>query len=160
MIDEKGRIFGKVSIVDLAILLVVLALVFAYLYKDRAADVSSEAKTIVVKVVCPNVYPGVEDNLQVGDTLVASGALTAVKITEMEVEQANWVAADDAGQMILSKNPFRKDIFLTLETTTSQVSPSEITFAGQKVRAGKEDFYVNTQKVSLISTVVSVAVEP
>ncbi len=160
MIDEKGRIFGKVSIVDLAILLVVVALVFAYLYQDRAADVGSEARTIVVKVVCPNVYPGVEDNLQVGDTLVASGALTAVKITEMTVEQANWVAPDDAGQMVLSKNPFRKDIFLTLETTTSQVSPAEITFAGQKIRAGKEDFFVNTQKVSLESTVISVSVEP
>ncbi len=160
MIDEKGRILGKVSIVDLVILLLIAALVFAYLYQDRAADVSSEARNIVVKVVCPNIYPGVEDNLQVGDTLVASGALTAVKITEMNVEQANWVAPDDAGQMVLSKNPFRKDIYLTLECKTSQVSPSEITIAGQKARAGKQDFFVNTQKVTLESTIISVVVEP
>lgn len=160
MIDEKGRIFGKVSIVDLAILLVIVALVFAYLYRDRAADVSTQASTIVVKVVCPNVYPGVEDNLQVGDTLVASSAFTSVKITEMKVEPANWVVTDGNGQMMLSTNPFRKDIFLTLETKTSQVTPAEITFAGQKVRAGKDDFFVNTQKVTLKGTVISVLVEP
>jgi hypothetical protein len=63
MIDEKGRILGKVSIVDLIILLVIVALAFAYLYRDRAADISPQAKTVVVKAVCPNVYPGIENNL-------------------------------------------------------------------------------------------------
>ncbi|NLO22420.1 MAG: DUF4330 domain-containing protein [Syntrophomonadaceae bacterium] len=160
MIDEKGRILGKVSIVDLAILLIVLALAFAYLYRDRAADVSPQAQTIVVEVVCANIYPGVENSLQVGDTLVASGALTNVKVTEMRVEDANWSTPNADGQVVLSKNPFRKDIFLTLEGKSSQVSAAEITFAGQKVQAGKDDFYVKTQKVSLKAIVISVSIEP
>ncbi len=160
MIDEKGRILGRINIVDLFIVLLVLALAFAYLYQDRALDVSPQANTIVVKVVCPNVYPGVENNLMLGDTLVASGALTNVKITEMRVDDANWATPNADGQVVLSKNPFRRDIFLTLEGQSAQVSPAEITFAGQKVQAGKEDFYVKTQKVSLLATVTSINIEP
>lgn len=160
MIDEKGRILGKISIVDLAILLVVLALAFAYLYRDRAAEVSPQAQTVVVKAVCPNVYPGIENNLEVGDNLVASGALTNAKITEMRAEDANWATPNAEGIVVLSKNPFRKDIFLTLEGKSAQITPAEITFAGQKVQAGKEDFYVKTQKVSLLATVISISIQP
>ncbi len=158
MLDEKGRLWGKVNIFDLAILLVIIILVVGYLYQDRAASVDPEGKTVVVKVVCPNVYPGVENNLQVGDTLVAGGSFTTARITEMETRAANWVTTNSEGMMVLTQNPFRKDIFLTLEGNSSQISPMEIGFAGQKVRAGLEDFYVKTQKTELQATVISVEI--
>lgn len=159
MLDEKGRLFGKVSIVDLAIVLIVLILVAGYLYRDRAAGTPAQAKTVVVKVVCNGVYPGTEDSIKIGDNLVASGGVTNVRITDMRVEPAYWTVNTADGHMNLTTNPFRKDIYLTLEGKTSQITPAEITFAGQKCRVGKEDFVIKTQKVEVIAIVQDIAIE-
>lgn len=156
MIDEKGRLGGKINIVDLAIVLVIVLLIGGYLYKDRATTVSPTAKTLIVKVVCTNAYSGVENNIEVGDYLVANSALTNAKIIEMKANDANWVATDNSGKTVLSKNPIRKDIFLTLEGESPQYSSAEISFAGQKIRAGKEDFILTTQKVELRTIVISI----
>lgn len=159
MLDEKGRLFGKVSIVDLAIVFIVLILVAGYLYRDRAAGTPAAAKTVVVKVVCNGVYPGTENSIKVGDQLVASGGLTNVKVTEMHVEQAYWTVNAADGTMNLTTNPFRRDIYLTLEGKTSQISPAEIVFAGQKCRVGNEEFYIKTQKMEAKAIVLDIAVK-
>lgn len=159
MIDKKGRIFGKINVFDLAILLIIVMLIFGYLYRDRATHINPEGSTVIVEVVCPNIYPGVENNLSVGDTLIAAGGFTGVHIAEMETKSANWVTTDGDGVMVLTKNPFRRDIFLTLEGKSSQISPTEIGFAGQKVRAGLEEFYVKTQKAELKATVISIEIK-
>lgn len=159
VLDEKGRLFGKVSIVDLAIIFIVLILAAGYLYRDRAAGTQPEAQTVVVQVVCNGVYPGTENSIKVGDQLVASGGLTNIKVTDMRVEQAAWTVNTADGKMNLTTNPFRKDIYLTLEGKISSINPAEITFAGQKCRVGKEDFFVKTQKVEAKAVVLDINIE-
>jgi hypothetical protein len=156
VIDEKGRLGGKINIIDLAIVLVIIALIGGFLYKDKAASTSPTAKTMIVKIVCPNAFPGVEKNLKVGDYLVANSALTSAKITEMTVDAAKWVAPDSNGKLVLSRSPLRKDIYLTLEGVSPQYSSAEISFGGQMLRAGKEDFVLKTQKVELKAIVISI----
>lgn len=160
LIDEKGRLFGKLNLIDLGVLLIVVILVFGFLYKDKAAGTESEGRTVILQVVSPAQYPGVGENIKVGDILVASGAPTSARITAVEVKPANWVAANGSGQMVLSQNPFRKDVYVTIEGKTTQVTPGEITMAGQKVRSGKKDFVVKTQTVEMAdSTIISVEVK-
>lgn len=155
MIDEQGRLFGKINLIDLAVILIAVVLIAGFLYRDRAAGTDSEGRTVILTVVAPGKYPGVSDNLKVGDQLVANGALTSARITSIEVKPANWVASNAEGKMVLSANPFRKDIFLTIEGQSTQVTPAEITLAGQKVRAGKEDFVVKTQKVEMDDCIIT-----
>lgn len=160
LIDDKGRLFGKLNLIDLGVLLIVVILVAGFLYKDKAAGTASEGRTVILKVVSPAQYPGVGENIKVGDILVASGAPTGDHITAIEVKPANWVAPNSEGKMILSENPFRKDVYITIEGKTTQVTPGEITLAGQKVRSGKKDFVVKTQKVEMAdSTIISVEVK-
>jgi len=160
LIDDKGRLFGKLNLIDLGVLLLVVILVTGFLYKDKAAGTASEGQTVILQVVSPAQYPGVGEKIKVGDILVASGAPTSARITSVEVRPANWVAANSEGKMILSQNPFRKDVYVTIEGKTTQVTPGEITFAGQKVRAGKKDFVVKTKTVEMAdSTIISVEVK-
>ena len=105
VVDEKGRLFGKISIVDLAILFIIVILVAGYLYRDRAAETAPEAKTVTVKVVCNGVYPGTENSIEIGDNLVASGAVTNVEVIEKSVEPAAWVVNAADGRAVLSTNP-------------------------------------------------------
>lgn len=154
LIDEKGRLFGKLNLVDLGVILLAVILIAGFLYKDKAAGTASEGRTVILKVVSPNQYPGVGENLKVGDILVASGAPTSARITSVEVLPAKWVSPDSSGKQVLSNNPFRKDVHLTIEGKTTQVTPGEITLAGQKVRAGKKDFVVKTQLVEMAESII------
>ncbi|QGU00482.1 hypothetical protein SYNTR_1888 [Candidatus Syntrophocurvum alkaliphilum] len=158
MIDERGRLFGFINIVDLAVILLVVLLAAGFLYRGQATEITAEPHMVRIEVVANNIFPGVEESLQVGDRLVAAGAITGAEITEMEVKEANWVTTDAEGKMHLETNPFRNDIHLTIEGPSTQIGPSQINFAGQEVRAGIEDFYVKTQVVEVKGNIVSVEV--
>lgn len=159
MIDSQGKLFGKINVIDLAVLLAVLLLVAGYLYRQQSSSVIVHPKTVEIRVVCPFVYPEVVPNLKVGDQLVANGELVPVQITKMDVKQALTTVTRAEGTQVLTYSPFRKDIFLTISGQTSSVTPGEITLGGQKVRAGKDDYFVKTQRTELKATILSVEVK-
>lgn len=159
MIDKQGKLFGKINVIDLVVLLAVLLLVGGFLYREKGTANVAASKTVTLRVVCPYVYPDVAENLKVGDQLVASSALIDAHITKLDVKPAQTTVTMPDRSMILTTNPFRKDIFLEIEGQTLAVTPAEISLGGQKVRAGKEDYFVKTQKVELEATILKVDVK-
>ncbi len=160
MIDKQGRLFGRVSIIDVAIILAVILVICGVFYRGRGPDVAAvSSKTVTIKVVCPFVYPDVVKNIQVGDQLVANNQLVPVYIKEVDIRKAATTVSKPDGSMILTENPFRKDIFLVIEGQTTAVSPHEIMLGGQKVRAGKDDYFVKTRTAELRATVLEVEVK-
>jgi hypothetical protein len=158
MIDKEGKLFGKINIIDLVVLLAVLLLVAGFLYRGRDHTIA-QPHTVAIRVVCPFVYPDVDNNIKAGDQLVASGALMPVYIKKVEVKQALTTVSKPDGSMVLSTNPFRKDIFLDIEGQTTAVNPAVITLGGQEVRAGKDDYTVKTRTVELTATILKVDVK-
>lgn len=159
MLDKQGKLFGKINIIDLSVLLVVILLLGGFLYSQKGPSNVAKPKTVTMKVVCPFVYPDVAPNLKVGDQLVASGNLVPVYIKKVEVKQAISTVISQGNHLVLAENPFRKDIFLEIEGQTTAVTPGKITLAGQEVRAGIEDYFVKTQKVELEATILNVDVK-
>ncbi|MGI6550966.1 MAG: DUF4330 domain-containing protein [Syntrophomonadales bacterium] len=159
MIDKQGRLFGRISIIDLAIVLAVVLVIFGVFYRGRGTNVAVDPKTVQIKVVCPFVYPDVVPNIKEGDQLVANNQLVPVYIKEVDVRQANTTVSKPDGSMILTENPFRKDIFLVIEGQTTAVSPHQIMLGGQQVRAGKDDYYVKTRTAELKATILNVEVK-
>lgn len=160
MIDKEGKLFGKLNIIDLVIILGVLALLSVFVYKHKTQAIVSPTKTVTLKVVCPYIYPPADEDVKVGDSLVANSALVDVMVTAKEVRPAQTTTTKPDGSMILSSNPLRKDVFLTLQGKTNSVTPGEITLGGQKVRAGKSDYVVKTQTAEYVNcTILSVDVK-
>jgi len=159
MLDKQGRLFGRVSIIDLAIILAIVLVIAGVFYRGRGTDVAVAAKTVQIKVVCPFVYPDVVPNIKAGDQLVANNQLVPVYIKEVEVKKAATTVSKPDGSMILTENPFRKDIFLVIEGETTAVSPYQIMLGGQQVRAGKDDYFVKTRTAELKATILNVEVK-
>lgn len=159
MLDKQGRLFGRVSIIDLAILLAIVLVIAGVFYRGRGVDVAVTAKTVQIKVVCPFVYPEVVPNIKAGDQLVANNQLVPVYIKEVEVKKAATTVSKPDGSMILTENPFRKDMFLVIEGQTTAVSPYQIMLGGQQVRAGKDDYFVKTRTAELKATILNVEVK-
>lgn len=160
MIDEKGRLFGKINIIDLAVVLVIVLLAGGILYREKGSSaVVAQPRTVVMKVVCLGVYPDAATQIKPGDQLVASGNLVPVYVKDVKIRRALNGTPNAEGQIILAEHPFRKDVLLTLEGKTMAVSPAEIVLGGQRVRAGIEDYVVKTQKFEAKATIISVEVK-
>lgn len=95
IIDKNGRLFGKVSVIDLFVVLLVAVMAFALHVKtNRLAASSTAAQSntpITFTVLAENVSPHVADALRVGDKLYdkdrASGGSIAA-ITSIERQPA------------------------------------------------------------------------
>ena len=95
IVDRNGRLFGKIRVIDLLVLLIVIVLVVAVYTKNNRLDASntSQANTsITFTVLAENVPLYVADAIQTGDKVYdtersSGGALGA--ITEVETLPAS-----------------------------------------------------------------------
>ena len=72
LIDENGRLFGLVSVIDVAVIAVVAVLAFALYTKDTAMPIASAAdpmQTIQYTVYITNMPEGRLDSLRVNDNI-------------------------------------------------------------------------------------------
>jgi len=143
MMDEKGRLFGLINVIDLLVLILIVVLVGAYFYRTGTPEVT-ESLTAEVKVLCPYLRPEVAEQIHEGDQLLARGQLQSAYVKELRVENAKDSEPDDNGIIILQDHPFRKDVYLTLEGPIT-TNGAEVFLAGQQVRAGIDKYIMKTQ---------------
>lgn len=94
IIDENGRLFGKISVIDILFILVVIAVCAAFYVKFNVLDVTSKAADMVPITYRVTVY-GVRDYtiqaLKAGDLLYDndnSGGQPIGAITDISVQDA------------------------------------------------------------------------
>lgn len=145
IVDEKGKIFGKLNIIDLLVILVLIAAVVLVGIKlqrrDGAGNVPRTVLTYTVKV--PSVEPQVYEEIQKwvgdgqpGDQLMANGAMVDAYVTAVEaIPHVNY-GVDDQGQAIVSvEQDGRLDVTFTIRATIINPVTSEV--GTQEVRVGK-----------------------
>lgn len=151
LIDEKGKLFGKLNIIDLlAILVLVAALAFGgYKLATRgsitgstAAEGTSLTYTTRVNSVTPETYAevlrqmelnGGRDQLMANGSMIPNSYITAVEavphVNYNPDSQGNLVISEDAGASA------RYDLIFTIEAQASDPTTSLV--GTQEVRVGK-----------------------
>ena len=72
IIDENGRLFGRISVIDVAVLLIAIVLVAAFVTKDEVtpiAVVAAPMQDVSYEVLVTNMPQGRLESLREGDTL-------------------------------------------------------------------------------------------
>lgn len=125
IIDEKGRLFKKINIIDLALVLIIVISVAATVYKfgfsKHKAVVNSDTKiTYVVKVKA--IRDVASNALNVGDNLYEKGTKKPIgKITDKKVVNAKeFVNMADGTLSKQAEIPERYDVYLTVESQGTQ----------------------------------------
>ena len=157
MLDEKGRLFGFINIIDLLVLILILVVAAGFFYKHKNAAAPVETHTAKVKVICPYLRPEVAEQIHDGDKLLARGQLQPVYIRDVEIVTARDSGTRDDGTLALQQHPFRKDVYLTLEGPISYTG-AEIYMAGQGIRAGLDKYILKTQIVEVAGEILEVEV--
>lgn len=134
VLDDRGRLFGKVSIVDLFVLLLIAALaLFAYArFAGPVAAKEPYRLTLYVEKVRDATYAQFEEGTSVhddGGTLLGRLASLEVKPTPTEVPTAE-------GGLLRVDSPVFSDVILVIEGTGT-VSSSTWRAGSVPLRVGK-----------------------
>jgi len=120
IIDENGRLFGKISVIDILFILVVIAVCAAFYTKFNVLDVTNKAADTVPVTYKVTVY-GVRDYtvqaLKVGDLLYDndnSGGQPIGAITKIDVQDAVRPVELDNGVIVTGPVEGCFDVTLTV----------------------------------------------
>ena len=118
MIDSKGKLFGKISIIDLVIVLVVIAAIAGVGYKLTQSKVASGATEHDIKTVLylDELYTPVAETLKAGDVVKESiqGANFG-KVTDIKLDKSVSWYPNTQGAVVKSSKDGYNSVTLTIQ---------------------------------------------
>lgn len=120
LIDQNGRLFGKISIIDVLVILVAAALAAALAFKSGQTHTGTTvtSDTITYQVLAAGVRGYVSDAVQVGDLMYdkdrTSGG-TLGEITAIEVLEGTKLAALEDGALAMIPAEDSVNLLLTIQ---------------------------------------------
>lgn len=163
MIDEKGRLFGKINIVDLLVILVIViaavVLGMKFLKPGGSGAVGGSVTkhhveyTVLVENVQPAVYESIKNNY-IPSTLMASGELLDGQVTGVEAKpHGGDVSVSTSGDTVaFTTDKGLLDLTFTVECNVANPITTEI--GTQEVRVGKSHI-LKTDKFELNGVVLA-----
>lgn len=165
MMDEKGRLFGKINLVDLLIIVVVIivAAVVGVKFLGGGESAINPSKThITYTVLVENVQPAVYENIQAvleegPSTLMASGELLDGQVIAVEAKPhtTNATVSASGDMLLVSTDKQLLDLTFTVECNVVNTITSEI--GTQEVRLGKSHI-IKTDKFEMSSGTITYCV--
>ncbi len=161
---KDGKVFGKINLIDLLVILVALAAVVAVGLKmtgHLGSVVTETGSNITYTARVENVDREVYENAQAqgkpGDQLMASGALlsgyvTAVEATERD-DKAEVLTSNGAPLVVYAGKADRVDVIFTVEAYVGNNIKTEL--GTQEVRVGKSHIVKTTHFELVNATVMS-----
>lgn len=120
IIDERGRLFGKISVIDILVVLMALALLavvwFRFFSGDEVIGRFSEKETFTYVIRVDGIRQYTLDAIKEGDVLYDNDNETVLgTVTKVERVPAERYYATVDGQYVMGYQPERYDMFLTVE---------------------------------------------
>ncbi len=161
LVDDKGKLFGLVNLLDLFVVAFILVLVIAIGTKlvknpeSYAVNQGNNVKDMYVTVKCTAVTDELINNIKKGDKLLAQNAYTGGEIFSVgEILPSEYTGVNSDGQVIVSEHPYLKDVYVTL-VTDQNIDTPVLKANGQEVRIGNRMF-LKTQTVEVSSIVMDI----
>ena len=159
MIDDKGRLFGLVNIVDLAIIVVIVAVAARVGLKSTILTAVNPSTPQMVEAVLlvEDVRSATADAIVEGDTVLntKSNAVLGELIKKECLPASKDVETSD-GRLVKAESSFRKDVYMTVRGQ-GQVTNNVIMMGGYELRVGAT-VQVKGLKFAVIGTVFGVEV--
>jgi len=162
IVDQKGRLFGVINVVDLLVLVAIIACIAGVAWKLFAPTVSNAVApqvnmTTVVRVRGAMTYliDELDKNPQAGKQLVSGNSyVDGAFIENVEIVPYIVQVQTAEGGIVDATDPSKKDVLVTI---TSKVPKGTATpkIANQEVRAGRT-YTIKTQDFETIGTIDSV----
>lgn len=158
IVNEKGKLFGLINVVDLLILITVIALGGAIawqLFGTQVNDAVSPQADLTAEVVIIGTAPRLVDEILrqdlVGEKMVSGNDYVNATVTDVWLEDYVMQAIRDDGVIVDAIDPSKKDVVVQIKTTVAKDTASP-KIGSQEVRAGKT-FIIKTQTFECSGTI-------
>ncbi|MGI6561504.1 MAG: DUF4330 domain-containing protein [Clostridia bacterium] len=148
LIDDKGKLFGLINVIDLAIVLVVVALVAGIVIKMGSTDDKpKESKWYMVTVYCEDVQGNVAENLKPNDRIVYGNVYVDGYVVSVEEFPAKDTVVLPDGTLMEVEKPGYSDILVKVKVLY-QGNDNLIMLGKYQVNIGKS-FAMKTNRVEV-----------
>lgn len=150
IINEKGKLFGIINVVDLVVLLAVVCVFGAIIWQllgDRVNDALSEQTEMTLVVSIAGSHPDLVEEITrqdlVGEKLVTGNQYLDAYISDVWLEDYVMQLETADGRLVDAVDPTKKDIMIEIKSTVAKDTASP-KIGSQEVRAGRT-YIVKTQ---------------
>ena len=158
IVNEKGKLFGVINLVDLLVLLIIVAVIAVMaksLLQDTVTEAVSQKSDIYMEVEVigsnPRYYEEIERQGLLGERLVAGNTYHDATIEAwwtLPFEPANVNAE---GETVYIPDPYKKNVVYLIKASVAPNTATP-TIANQEARAGRT-FIVKTQTTEMSGTI-------
>lgn len=158
LIDEKGKLFGLINIVDLLVVLVIVLAVGGVGYKLKArgtASISAKTEDVELLVNISDVRQATVDAIKVGDKFNHYNKNAYFgEIKEINVVPHKEAVSKSDGTIVMAPVPDKFDINLVFASKAT-VSDSVVVVGGEHTRVGVQ-FSLKNKNIAFAGTVMKI----
>lgn len=144
LVDRKGRLFGKINLLDLVVLLAVLAVAGRFVYQQFRSDeitAVGEDREIEMTFMLPHVEQYTIDVLTEGEAVYDSKSNTYMgKVVDVDKRPSVVVREGPDGRLYESESDTKYDYFVTI-SGPGRVTSNGVTMGGIEVKVGRSNQY-------------------
>lgn len=162
ILDEKGKLFGKLNLIDLIVVLVIIAVVAAVAWKLGGSAVTEaiadKGTTIRYEVLCTKVDADTSAFAEshVGGQLMSNGDMMDGTIVDCVVEPYTQTVLDSEGNAKQVEDPAYRNVRFTIEAKVVEAA-NAYSIGSQELRVGKSHI-VKTTELEINGTITSMEV--
>lgn len=158
LVDDKGKLFGLINIVDFLVLLAILLVLGGAAYKFKGQGGGETAsKTVKVTVLATGIRPEMLTSIKTGDRMVSGSSFTDVVVKDIKIKPAFLVTTTSDGRRVEAIDPYLKDLTVVVEGKTP-ISGGTINLGGQEIRRSK-DYYIKSLDYEFKGMIMDVTIE-
>ncbi len=164
MIDNKGRIFGKINVIDFVVALIIVCLLAGVGYKlfgqsnSNVVEKKVETGTVYATFQMTCIMKESENFVEVGDKLIIDDEVTEIEVVDVIFEDTKYVDITDDGELVIADNPLYVDGRIQVKAEGAKTS--EGVKIGKNIIRVNSNFDIATERFSAGSKIVDVQFEP
>lgn len=164
MIDKKGRIFGKINVIDFIVALIIVCLLAGIGYKlfgqsnNSTEEGKVETGTVYATFQMTYIMKESKNFVEVGDKLIINGEVTDIEVVDIVFEDTKYVDITDDGELVIADNPLYVDGRIQVKAEGTKTS--EGIKIGENIIRVNSNFDISTERFSAGSKIVDVQFEP
>lgn len=153
IVNEKGKLFGIINVIDLVVILVIALVAVAAVYKfaaPAAGEVIAPKSDMTVTMRVRGAMDYLEAEvikLQPGERLIMGSGYVDAELVSVESVPYLAAATSDAGQFITAQDPQKHDLLITIKAKQAKDDPI-LKIGTQEIRIGR-GFTFKTQTVEV-----------
>ena len=165
MIDNQGKIRGRISIIDIVIILVVVALVIGFVYRQASphiGEILRADETVYVTFEVNRIRSVIaEDSVVVGDMVFRQHAARQALGTIVAIENlpATEVMQRADGTAVLATMEDRYSLRITIEATGTINNSGFFANGNEHLAPGGEVALINSRFIFPLARVYSISAE-